>query len=175
MDRGESRHDNSANDYEGALRRAARFSGSAIDATVFVVEHPDVVARTADGAGLSSLFVSPDGEIYVIRPHTHAVTAAAILRESGEPIRPVDAVDRLTVRSGILRAQLYGKRGIGVCVNLDRLPTQAQLDALAQLAATTDNSRFAAEFTLKGTVVFWEASFQKMLARIETETLGLQQ
>ena len=151
--------------YEQELAKHSKFRGG-VD---------DLVKQQASGrplAGLESLYLGPTGQFYLLtRPHSHDETSRAVLRSIHPELPAIRDKYRkgggythadLSRATGILRMQ-WNERGIGVTINMDNPPSEAQLEAIRQAYMRTPMESFIAEISSGDVVLTHLTSFKELL------------
>lgn len=151
-------------EYIDALRNVALFSGDV--AELFREENPG-----RNLSGFSSLYVSPDGEFYLIPSHQHNEIARDVLRAVDPNLPPVKkrymrgggytATD-LARTAGIQRVQIYND-GMGVTIDMAYPPTSKQLQAIREAYSMTPMRRFVAEIVYDGKPLTHLHSFRDLV------------
>jgi hypothetical protein len=153
------------------MRRQALVSGSATKVVSYILDNPYKSHRS----GLSSLFITPDGEIHLIPSHSHAITASNVLRNIGAGKHlPGLAVGELTRKTGIIRAQVYLKdgprttEGVGGEIHTEIPPTLEQIKALQRLHDLTSRDHFTVEVHTDGEIQSHQKDVEGLRRAIDT-------
>jgi hypothetical protein len=153
------------------MRRQALVSGSATKVVSYILDNPYKSHRS----GLSSLFITPDGEIHLIPSHSHAITASNVLRNIGAGKHlPGLAVGELTRKTGIIRAQVYLKdgprttEGVGSEIHTEIPPTLEQIKALQRLHDLTSRDHFTVEVHTDGEIQSHQKDVEGLRRAIDT-------
>lgn len=138
--------------YIAAMSRWTRFAGSPAGA----VDHIHANSALSSREGLSSLWIAPGGQVIVISPHNHGLTAFYALEAncppdfepSGKGLKRshITFID-FAGASGFMRAQYYSRAagGVGCSILLERLPTVVQVRTIMEPYETTPKVAFSCE------------------------------
>jgi hypothetical protein len=143
----------SEQDYIVAMHPWTLFKGPPAAAVEYITANPGQARKE----GLSSLYLTTNGEVLVLHPHRHNLAAFYALAANCQPdfqiVGQSLAQSKVTFRdltaaSGIVRAQLYAPPhagGLGVSVVEPVLLTLLQMRAVLELYDTTAKEVFVAE------------------------------
>lgn len=138
-----------------ALHKKAKFSGTALEARVYLDDHPRLFSSKLRGEPTSSLYIDRDGTVYILKPHTHEETARAVLREATDLNPPDESPGHdewlmtFLQRSGMAHSQVL-RRGAGITFDLVNTPTSEQIKAIRDLHFTSGGNDFSATLLRNG-------------------------
>jgi len=105
------------------------------------------------------VYVAPDGTVHILNPHKHNETVINVLLQNNVPegyhmvpdTLPKSDIDHNAMMRylGLMRTQFL-LDGVGVSIEVSRLPTEAQVQAIMDYYATTTQKSFVAEVSWHG-------------------------
>lgn len=159
-------------DYAQVLRHTALFEGTPAAAWDYIQQNP----HSAQQKNLTSVWIDKLGEIYVMRPHSHTVSAYTAIRENlpagyitNKDTLPQSLItwrDLTRLSGGIMRAQLYPV-GIGCSVEMHHLPNEAQLQSIGECLELTQGTLFVGELYDQGRLIGRVTRFAVLLSLVD--------
>jgi RimJ/RimL family protein N-acetyltransferase len=112
---------------------------------------------------MSSIYIGPDGNVYLLRPHTHNETSKRALIDLGfTPDLRAKGNFQDLVPAGMMRAQYYDD-GVGFSIDVDHPPTPSQLQSVKEAWELSGRGFFIAELYSGGKVVGDVRSFDYLV------------
>ena len=157
----------SQEEYDNELAKLSLFHGNV--ANLFLTHN---VGKNL--MGFDSLYLSPDGEYFLIPSHSHDEVSRKVLR-SINPELPACKENckyqkgggythsDLTQVTGIQRVQIYND-GMGITIEMSNPPNIKQLNAIRDAYEMTSQDRFVAEINYDGKLIKHLKSFKELVS-----------